>query len=130
MGIAQSGMRRLSPAVVITLGLSQACASSRVANSEISRYPRMLNPQDAEGRVILQRNDGSCYVNLPFPEPPSSAGMSPPSRTVECPPVMRQSAFGTCADTVVLANEAGDDCVCEPAGNPPPPTVPRVRCPR
>jgi hypothetical protein len=43
---------------------------------------------------------------------------------------MRHAAFRTCAGAEVLSNESGDDCVCEPAGNPPPPTVPRVRCPR
>ena len=125
-------MRRLTPAFVITIGVSSACASTSktVPNENLAaRYPKVLNARDANERTIFVAHDGSCYVELPFETPPTSGGMERPQQAVECPAVMKRPAWKECAGWEMRSNAEGDECVCDTSGNPPPPTVPRVRCP-
>ena len=123
-------MQKLAPAIVVTLSVGASCAASRVSTEELSRYPESLNPRDGEGRTIYKASDGSCFVELPFAEPPTSGGMPRPQKAVECPPLMQHSTWAECAGEAILSTEDGSDCVCDTRGNPPPPTVPRVSCPR
>ena len=88
-----------------------------------------LNPQDDEGRMIyLSYARDSCYVNLPFPtdeiRPP---GTAPPQQTVPCPPLMADPAWLACPGGLIAAT-AEDACLCDVAGNPPPPAR-WVHCP-
>jgi len=123
---------RFSRAVVVTFSMNAAaCASSRVSSEGLGeRYPRSMNPEDAQGRTVLLAEDGSCYVELPTPEAPRSGGADRPSQSVACPETLRDPAFRACTGHEIRATSRGDDCVCDTTGNPPPPTVPRVDCPR
>lgn len=114
---------------MITVSLAAACAPSTVPTSELARYPRRMNPEDASARTIYLAADGTCYVELPFQEPPSSGGQPQPQEAIVCPEAMRDPVWQACVGDEIRSTENGDDCVCDRSGNPPPPSVPRVKCP-
>jgi hypothetical protein len=89
-----------------------------------------MNARDTEHGTIYRDADGSCFVELPFEKPPTSGGMPKPRKAIDCPPIMRHEAWRECVGEEILSDEDAGDCVCDVRGNPPPPTVPRVRCPR
>jgi hypothetical protein len=114
---------------VATVGMTGAC-SSTVPMSEVpERYPKFVNPQDASGNTIYKAQDGSCYVTQPFEEPPSSAGVPPPTKTIPCPASMQSDVWAQCVRGDILSNEAGTSCGCDSSGNPPPPSIPKISCP-
>lgn len=122
-------MRRLAPAFVISV-VGAGCAAGSVRTEELGRYPKSMNPIDANGRSVYLAANGRCFVELPFEKPPTSGGMPHPTAEVPCPDAMRDPAWQECLGNSILSTESGDDCVCDRSGNPPPPTVPRVSCPR
>jgi hypothetical protein len=95
--------------------------------------PKLLNPKDANGRVVLTRPDDVCVVAVPPKEPrPSTLPTGLPWRSLErvdCPPEMDDPAWDDCTDRLV-ADEGAGRCFCVPEyGNPPPP--PRANaCPK
>ena len=121
--------RRLTPAFIVTASVASGCAGAVPLAELAERFPHRINPRDAQQRLIYKESDGSCYVELPFVEPPSSGGMSPPQQPTACPEEMKDPAWDACIGAAILRNDAGDDCACEVGGNPPPPTAPRVSCP-
>jgi len=122
-------MRVLAPALVVTFDLI-GCAGRVPQEQVFELFPRALNPQHPDHGTIFAAPDGSCFVNLPFVEAPTSGGVPHPTKAVPCPSGMDHPSWRECAGEVIRASEDGDDCVCEVGGNPPPPTVPRITCPR
>ena len=94
---------------------------------------RLLNPLDAQGRVILRARDGSCFVTLPPKEPPDTRlSFQPlPTEAVDCPTSMAAPEWEACVAGRVLAPADGGegDCLCVVFGNPPPPPR-KVACPK
>ncbi|MDP2307675.1 MAG: hypothetical protein Q8P18_16750 [Pseudomonadota bacterium] len=96
----------------------------------VEKY-QALNPRDPEHGMIRRGSaDGHCYVELPFPEPPTSV-MPPPTELVACPTqMMEDPAWGGClGGTLQVASVEPLACVCNFFGNPPPPSKESV-CPR
>ena len=91
-----------------------------------NRFTMNLNPKDSEGRFITRSHD-SCYVYLPFPEPPTSV-VPPPTLEVPCPPEMASFLWSQCYAGDIRAAPDRDLCICDVMGNPPPPTQ-YVHCP-
>ncbi len=92
---------------------------------------QVLNPEDAEGRLIRRSFDGGdCYVELPFAERPTSVRPAP-TLAMECPTVMvTDPAWSGClGGTLQVASVEPLDCVCNFFGNPPPPPK-QAACPR
>lgn len=90
-------------------------------------YQALVNPYSDKDGVIFHAKIG-CIV---FPSdgtirPP---GGMPPSKDIDCPPIMRDSVWAECVGGTVMSNEAGTACVCEVGGNPPTPAVAMSRCP-
>lgn len=80
------------------------------------------NPTTADGRTIhLAYNDDGCFFYQDFPplkpgemRPP---GTAPPSKRIDCPPIMKDPAFQTCRGGDVRFK--GEGCECFEPGNPP-----------
>lgn len=85
--------------------------------------------RDGESREIKGAGD-SCFVELPFPTPPTSV-VPPPTQSVSCPePMKTDPAWAACSGgTIYLARDGeSGPCTCWFFGNPPPePTS--VACP-
>ena len=94
---------------------------------------KLLNPSTAEGKRIYVARDGSCYIQLPFPEGSHPVpGMSPPTQKLDCPPeIAGDAAWTECSGGAIHLPKEPDpegQCVCFITGNPPPP--PRwIPCP-
>jgi hypothetical protein len=88
--------------------------------------PVQMNARTAEGDIVYRGHRG-CYVQLDFPEPPTSWEPAP-IQTVPCPPVMGDFRWTQCRDGQIAADEAVQRCVCTVDGNPPPPPA-WVHCP-
>lgn len=90
---------------------------------------RVLNGVHPEHGLIFRNPDGTCRVNLPFPEaegPPISF-RPPPTEVVPCPVHMKDPSWDACFGRVTTGPASGS-CLCSVMGNPPPP--PRiVSCP-
>lgn len=90
----------------------------------------VLNPRDAEGRQIYVREDGACYVHLPFDGGPQTSWQPPKTKDVSCPGTALDPAFRACAYGTVSADSAtSTECECHVDGNPPPPPK-KVACPK
>ena len=87
--------------------------------------PKTLNWSSPQHGTIY-RGNGSCYVHLPFPEPPSS-WQPAPTQAIDCPRAMRSDAWDACIGGMLML-QAEDSCVCDVDGNPPPPPA-TVPCP-
>lgn len=78
--------------------------------------PGVRNPIDRERGVIYRGEGDTCYVNLPFDEPP--AGVVPyPTEAVVCPPSMLDVSWEACRHGRV--DEAEGGCTCFVHGDPP-----------
>jgi len=138
-------MKPLRPAFVVTLSTlaagAAACESTpppqgptiqenRNPPGQVTPLPKegVLNPRDSEGRQVYVRDDGACYVTLPFDHPLTS-WQPPKTKDVPCPPGASEPAFRECAfGTVVAPSATATDCECNVDGNPPPPPK-KVKCP-
>ena len=90
---------------------------------------QMLNPRDADNRVIHRGHGDTCYIELPFATPPTSV-VPPPTETVACPePMLAEAWTGCVGGTLRVATVEPAACVCDFFGNPPPPPQANV-CPR
>lgn len=89
----------------------------------------LLEPRDAGGRVI-HHGGGTCWVELPYEEAPTSF-RPPPTSAVACPPEFATDpAYVACeyGQVQLRAVEPEPDCVCNYTGNPPPPSK-DIDCP-
>lgn len=91
----------------------------------------LLNPRDAQGRVIFTRPDDVCMVEGTPKEPrPQSLPPGLPWRSLEridCPPAMDDPAWDDCPDRLVR-DEGTGTCACVSSyGDPPPPARPNAR---
>jgi hypothetical protein len=83
-----------------------------------------LNWRDPVHGPIYRAATG-CYVQLPFPTPPT-AMVPPPTEAVPCPPAMQQPAWDQCLHGIL--SPEGEACTCAEFSNPPPPPR-RQPCP-
>lgn len=92
---------------------------------------KRLNPSDAQGRIVLARADGHCYVRIP---PPPGTPIGPPGMdqskplVVDCPDSMQDPAWDTCLHEELTLLASGE-CICPHTGNPPPPPS-LAECPK
>lgn len=143
--------RTLSPGLFVTVSVAAigtACANPFAEEEEpvLTHNPpaprtvtfptgpvtvrQVLNPQDADGRQIFRGPLQECYVELPFPEPPTSVRPAP-REVVTCPePMLEDPGWSGCiGGTLQVATVEPLACVCNFFGNPPPPPQGTV-CPR
>jgi hypothetical protein len=90
----------------------------RAENVDWQKYPNEVNARGSDGTIY--RATSSCYVHLPFPEPPTSV-VPPPTKDVDCPPIMRSAHWSHCLGGTLTANADRSECLCNTMGNPPPP---------
>lgn len=89
---------------------------------------QVLEAHDDQGRVI-GHSGGNCWVELPFPEPPTSV-VPPPTQAVNCPAeIALDPAFAQCEGGSIHLKSLGPaTCECYWFGNPPP-SPKDVACP-
>lgn len=87
-----------------------------------------LEARDDKGRIIGHSGE-SCWVDLPFAEPPTSV-QPPPTQSVQCPEaVLSDPAYEQCAGGTIQLTALGPPaCQCYHFGNPPPSPT-EVACP-
>ncbi|MES2642097.1 MAG: hypothetical protein V4850_21615 [Myxococcota bacterium] len=91
---------------------------------------QVLNPRGPDGQRIYRGAGDECYVELPFPEPPTSVRPAP-RESVACPdPLLLDEAWSGCVGGTLQVDTVEPlACVCNFFGNPPPPPQASV-CPR
>lgn len=100
--------------------------------------PALMNPRDAQGRIIYRSNTG-CFVDVP--RPPPVPGLRPPVQAeddftrytadVACPAAMTSDpAWLGCEGSEIYLEsvQPAPTCVCTSKSLPPPPPRP-VACP-
>jgi len=90
---------------------------------------QQLEARDSQHREIHHGN-GTCWVDLPYAEPPTS-WRPPPTQAVDCPPAMANDpAWAECSggSISIKALSPALSCVCYFDGNPPP-SPKEVACP-
>jgi hypothetical protein len=89
----------------------------------------LLNPRDPKyGEVRVEHDGQSCYVELPFDEPPKS-WQPKKHKAIDCAPSMDDPAWDACRTGSIYEDGADGSCVCVRDGNPPPPNV-DTPCPK
>lgn len=84
-----------------------------------------LNWSDPVHGTIYRGTAQTCYVQLPFPKPPTAV-VPPPTAPVPCPSAMLEPVWDGCVGGVI--DRFGAECRCQWSGNPPPPPQ-TVTCP-
>lgn len=85
-----------------------------------------MNARTADNDLIFRGYKG-CYIELDYPEPPSS-WEPPPTQTIPCPPQMGDVRWTQCREGRIQAKADLSECSCVVDGNPPPPPA-YVHCP-
>lgn len=86
-----------------------------------------LNAQSADFGLVFHSQRRHCFVQIPS-NTPLSPGQMGPTRSLDCPDSMNNTAFEKCVFGIVVRNE-DTSCSCLPlGGNPPPPDF-QVPCP-
>ena len=114
---------RVNPPPVPEIEMSDDPEAFRVRTPEgaidWSAYTREVNARTNERKMVF-RAAQSCYVHGEMTEAPRS-WVPPPREEVACPPIMRAPHWTHCQGGRLMANVAGDSCLCAMDGNPPPP---------
>lgn len=90
---------------------------------------QQLEARDSQHREIHHGN-GTCWVDLPYAEPPTS-WRPPPTQPIDCPPAMvNDPAWAECdgGSISLKALSPALSCTCYFDGNPPP-SPKEVSCP-
>ncbi len=110
----------------VDAGPSGTLVPTASPSSAPAAFTRQLNAKTAEGAQIYRVGSG-CVIHVQGP--PAGSWQPPTTKSVECPPSMKDDAWSKCDGGTLSATEDLSACLCSVDGNPPPPDW-QAPCPK